>query len=57
MVGEGPGGNAIIGIINKWKDYTKENRKSGILCCGIDIPALVFASGGIVQVWQLVLLN
>ena len=49
MVGEGPGGNAIIGIINKWKDYTKENPAKAAFCVAALTSALAFASGGIVS--------
>lgn len=49
IVGEGPGGNAIIGMINKWKDYTKENPAKAAFCIAALTSALAFASGGIVS--------
>ena len=49
IVGKGPGGTAIIGIISKWKDYVKENPAKGAFCIAALTSALAFASGGIVS--------
>lgn len=48
-VGKGPGGNAILGIVDKWKNYAKENPAKAAFALSAMTSALAFASGGIVS--------
>jgi len=48
-VGKGPGGNAILRIVDKWKNYAKENPAKAAFALSAMTSALAFASGGIVS--------
>lgn len=48
-IGKGPGGQAVLGIVDKWKDYVKENPAKGAFVIAAMTSSLAFASGGIVS--------
>ena len=49
LSGKGSGGQSVLGMVDKWKDYTKENPHLVAFCIAAMISALAFASGGIVS--------
>ena len=48
-IGKGSGGQAVLGIVDKWKDYVKENPAKGAFVIAAMTSSLAFASGGIVS--------
>ena len=48
-IGKGSGGQSILGMVDKWKNYTKENPAKAAFCIAAMTSALAFASGGIVS--------
>ena len=48
-IGKGAGGQSVLGMVDKWKDYTKENPAKAAFCIAAMTSALAFASGGIVS--------
>lgn len=48
-IGKGSGGQSVLGMVDKWKDYTKENPAKAAFCIAAMTSALAFASGGIVS--------
>jgi hypothetical protein len=48
-IGKGPGGQAVLGIVDKWKNYVKENPAKGAFVIAAMTSSLAFASGGIVS--------
>ena len=48
-LGKGAGGQAVLGIVDKWKDYVKENPAKGAFIIAAMTSSLAFASGGIVS--------
>lgn len=48
-LGKGSGGQAVLGIVDKWKDYVKENPAKGAFVIAAMTSSLAFASGGIVS--------
>lgn len=48
-IGKGAGGQSVLGMVDKWKNYTKENPAKAAFCIAAMTSALAFASGGIVS--------
>ena len=48
-IGKGSGGQSVLGMVDKWKNYTKENPAKAAFCIAAMTSALAFASGGIVS--------
>lgn len=48
-IGKGPGGQSILSIVDKWKNYVKENPAKGAFVIAAMTSSLAFASGGIVS--------
>jgi len=48
-IGKGAGGQSVLGMVDKWKDYSKENPAKAAFCIAAMTSALAFASGGIVS--------